>query len=332
MELDSEVNRNGEGGILNALPGKLYLYIHTDLAVHDGIFRRGSIISEIPSSYVIYSTENTAFVGHPYRVTGKIDSPFISDDLELDYSYVSLEGEKQKIPNYQADLFVIMSGIYVDDTGKENMVRIWYDAPNMTFRIIDSDLSFTLDNVYISMNMTNLGGRYLRPLIHFKRLDAVYKDRQKDSSLTDLKLAITSINIKYSKEFEVLKQESEEIINEFQELDLPIKIELKCFEGDLVFYSTMVPILSNLTHSIFRKIAFEDNTVHLEYPVLVVKRLLWVYVQKDFITPDILIGDPLLTEDILTVYAVISDFLGFDFWARYFREIVSTDEYKALLE
>lgn len=223
---------------------------------------------------------------------------------------------------------------YIDEYGKTQRVPIWYDIENCMFNVINPDKTskpIPPSRVFISTRINDI-----HPIIptdyslHFKRFTNIYVDMIDGPFPIMLHDKILSINRDMKVEFDQLKSKSQDHLISDHELPLKTKILINCSDGvSIPFYPYAVKIFYDLDKSPFNIQNFDINYVTLDYSSDIIKPLLMIF-YSDVLPPN-LINMIELESDWLSIYAELSDMLGFIFFSKYFKTIISSDEYKSML-
>jgi len=240
------------------------------------------------------------------------------DFLDLDGNIRKLDFEENN------DYFVVTNGIYVDEYEQQESVSVYFDE---NFNAYYKEKVFPPSRIYISVDFEeNFDHTFT---ISFRSLSVVLA--YGDVKLTKFSLAVERVNALFEKEFYSLLSESDRRLEEFEDLGIIPKVVITCSDGTVTFYAPLIPIFSDLKLSFFNTTSFEQSTLTFEYSRDLVVDLLKIYSSRRLPEAAKIVASPYFSNDVVTIYAQISDFLGFSFYSRYFVSLLSQDEYKILL-
>ena len=98
----------------------------------------------------------------------------------------------------------------------------------------------------------------------------------------------------------------------------------------LFILSSCCPYAKDLKKSIFNETQFDRDTIALVYKKEIVLDLFRLYLSFELPKPDTLIRNRAFSDDMIGIFFDISDYIGFEFYAEYFRGITNLLAYKAL--
>lgn len=328
----------------------LLIYMQNDNYIHDRNIENHLIQLD--------KNHNLLFNSKPFEIINSFNIIASNDDLQFNNSllkringimfndviqdgsppaYVTLFGE---YANNVRDAHINVSGItltgtYFNEYGKGQEIPIWYDAYNCMFNLLGIDGTsrpIAPSKVYISTalydNYYNQNNSYYR--VRFRKFTNIYVDLIDGPFPIMLQDTVMLVNENMKKQFDKLKKQSILHLATDQELPLKTKISIECSDGiKIPFYPYAVKIFYDLEKSPFNTQNFDIESILLDYPSNIVKPLLNIFYLDSL--PNNLLNMIKLEEDWLTIYARISDMLGFEFFSTYFNIIIKSDEYRALL-
>jgi hypothetical protein len=284
-------------------------------------------------------TKCCGFLGHKIK-SDKYNVLSSSGILEKsEDKLVDVFGNKLIINKICKEYDLFFDAIYVNKNNKQYFCNFWYDAKDNLFHTLNlkNNVSLSYNKVYIATktHISKFGN-----IFGFKCFDEIYseavvknfKDIENGDLFVQLSADIISINVKYTEIYNRIILETHELLYSLVDLKIKPKITIICKNGSFIFYPTIIPILSDLKNSLFNTttISSEDFIKLLDYSVDEIRYLFQIYMSEKLPTLEQLIKYEYFSEDILTIYANISDYLGFDFWYDYFNEIISREAYMSL--
>lgn len=247
---------------------------------------------------------------------------------------VDLYGKPISINKREEMLQILCTGIYVDEQAKQIPCTYLYNANEGTFFIGTLKMRVPLKDVYVAVKSTG----YLLDIkdITFRELSSIherlstvnYQGFENGTELARLESTILNLNAKFSIQFSSLLKTSEDILLDFAETGLAPKLEIQCPDGVSVFYPPTVPIFAGLEQSLFSVPTWNVKILTVSYGAVFVKKLLRIYLTPNLPSPRQLILDPSFVQDSLTIFAKLSDYFGFDFYACYFTALVESEAYQ----
>lgn len=273
-----------------------------------------SLISDNDETSKLETFTNIIFVGYKYDVNNQNGYSNISVDTNR-----LVDSSGKQISSSHGRIHVCVKGKYIKN-GHISYQYFWYE--NNTFHLINGQ-TVPSNKVYISTKLFHKCHNCDSKLIEFDEMDNYI-------SLMRLNDTVNLISDSMYTEFKELKDKTYQQLCKHEELPLKLKVYLKCSDNvDLPFYLYAVRIFYDLERSPFNIQEFNVDSITIDHPSTLIIPLLNIYYMNSL--PIELIKSIDLVSDALSIYSEVSDMLGFDFFHRYFKLIIESDEYQELL-
>jgi len=239
-------------------------------------------------------------------------------------SLVNIEGEKLVIPNVEDRVVIrfniITHGIYVNNEGVQKRLPIFYDNITKTLcvqSVCERGCAILLTHDRIWIGDTNYAD--------------LQRERKWTSAVNRLGKKIDEINELFDASYVSACHDSFMQVQETpcEPLDLLPVVEIRTRDKAYTLYPVTIKVHSSIKKGPLNKTSFHTDVITLDYDTDIVESFLTILLHRNLHSLSHYKG--LLEKDVFTQHYHLSDYFGIGFFKEYFKQIIESDEYKALL-